>query len=162
MSNAAIGIVLLIISGACIAAPFKDIPRPIAGPSSLAALASESELTDEAAYAKYDKRKLRDVYSRYVLGERKGLDLKQLNEIYDLVLAATAVETPASLCMLEPRHYFEYTSEYGKVEVLMCFECGEAIINVNNWNTHMSLGRTFQAKLNAILKKHGVPKPIVK
>jgi hypothetical protein len=162
MRNVTIGILLLVITSVCVAAPFKEIPRPVAGPSLLAALSSESELDHEAVYQKYEKKKLRQVRHRYVLGEKQGLDQKQLNEIYDLVLAATAVDGPQSLCILEPRHYFTYTSEYGLVEVLMCFECGEAIINVNDWSTRRSLGRTFQAKINAILEKHGVPLPVTK
>jgi hypothetical protein len=156
------GILLLSIASVCVAVPFREIPPPIEGPSKLASLASEDELAREADYAKYKKDNLRKIYSRYVLGERKALSLGQLNEVYRLVMDATAVKVPQSLCILEPRHYFEYTSEYGKVEVLMCFECGEAIVNVNEWNTYRSLDRKYLTKLNAIFKKNDVPTPILK
>lgn len=157
-----LGILLILTADVSAASPFQEIPSPVAGPSLLAALASDTEVAREPTYARYRKEVLREIYSKNVLGERANLDLAQLKEIYDLVLAATAVDVPQTMCVIEPRHYFEYTSEYGKVDVLMCFQCGRVIINVNDWSTGRSLAPAFQAKLNAILEKHGVPTPVFK
>ena len=105
---------------------------------------------------------IRPTVVRRWLGVDDRLTLSETQAIYNLVRGATVRPDPGSLCIISPRHYFSYTSEYGVVEALLCFECHVAILSINGWQTMRELDKTAQSRLNAILQKHGVPIPVSK
>ena len=144
------------------ASPFRDVPAPIAGPSKLASLAFSEEFDSEPSYKNYHKATLGRIRAAYVLGENTRLTVEQLSDLYRLIVKATAVGGPQSLCIIKPRHYLTYTSEFGTVEVLLCFECGEAIFNINGWSTNRHLDKSYQTQLNNLLRQHGIPVPVSK
>ena len=144
------------------AAPFGDLPAPVNGPASLASLASQGELDSEPAYARFKNARLKKVNAWFALGSDNRLTLSETQAVYNLVRAATSRPDPGSLCIISPRHYFSYTSEYGVVEALLCFECHVAIFSINGWNTTRELDPSAQSRLNAMLQKHGVRIPVSK
>ena len=152
----------LLALAASAAVPFSDLPAPVSGPASLASLASQDELKTEPAYARFKNARLKKVDVWFALGGDYSLTLSETQAVYNLTRAATIRPDPGSLCIISPRHYFSYTSEYGVVEVLLCFECHVAIFNINGWSTTRALDPTAQNRLNAILRRHGVPIPLSK
>jgi hypothetical protein len=128
----------------------------------LASLASRSELNTEPAYARFKNHRLKEVDAWFALGGDDSLTLSETQAIYSLVRAATTRPDPGSLCIISPRHYFSYTSEFGVVKALLCFECHVAIFSINGWSTTRALDPSAQSRLNAILRKHGVPIPVSK
>ena len=144
------------------AVPFHDPPVPVDGPASLASLASRAELDAEPAYTRFKSTKLNKVDSWFALGGDYTLSLPETQALYILVKDATTQSDPGSLCIVTPRHYFSYTSTYGVVKVLLCFECHVAVFSINGWSTSRVLDPSVQARLNAILQKHGVPIPVSK
>ncbi len=158
--NVLIPFLLALAAGAAV--PFRDLPPPVSGAASIASLASKDELATEPAYARFKNARLKKIDAWFALGVDDRLTLPETQAIYTLVRTATLRPNPGSLCIISPRHYFSYTSEYGVVEALLCFECQVAILSINGWQTTRELDQAAQSHLNAILQKHGVPIPVSK
>jgi hypothetical protein len=153
---------LLVALSARASTPFGELPAPVSGAATLASLASDGDLKNEPSYAGYDKKGLAHIKYWYVLGQREILDLADAQAIYAIVKSSTTKTDRFPLCVITPRHYFTYTSEYGIVEVLLCFECRVAMFTINGWETTRALDPAAQPQLNAFLKRFEIPVPVSK
>lgn len=133
-----------------------DIPEPTDGEILFATIADDYDL--KKYYPELTENKLEEIDGYSVIDQKKIPHSVKTLEAINKFRSITLENGPLGLCF-EPRHYISYASAYGKVDLLICFECSRVFVTLEGWGKTFSVNKAGATQLNQFYTSIGLTLP---